>query len=72
MVGLPHPFWSGDSQGQESFLVPSGVKEPSNYDTHTHNHTHIHIYRKVYDSHEFGKRLMNLICVRILRSFAGV
>ena len=43
MVRLPHPLRSGDSQGQESFLLPSEDKESRNYDTHRHEHTHVHI-----------------------------
>ena len=32
IVRLPHP-WSGDSQGQETFLEPSANKQNCNYDT---------------------------------------
>ena len=32
IVRLPHP-WSGDSQGQETFLAPSADKQTRNYDT---------------------------------------
>ena len=42
VVRLPHP-WSGDSQGQETFLAPSADKQTRNYDTECSNH-HIYIY----------------------------
>ena len=32
IVRLPHP-WSGDSQGQETFLAPPADKQTRNYDT---------------------------------------
>ena len=34
---LPHP-WSGDSQGQETFLAPSADKQTRNYDIECSNH----------------------------------
>ena len=34
---LPHP-WSGDSQGQETFLAPSADKQTHNYETECLNH----------------------------------
>ena len=34
---LPHPR-SGDSQGQETFLVPSANKQTCNYDKECSNH----------------------------------
>ena len=37
IVRLPHP-WSGDSQGQETFLAPSTDKQTRNYDTECSNH----------------------------------
>ena len=37
IVRLPHPR-SGDSQGQETFLAPSGDKQTRNYDTECSNH----------------------------------
>ena len=37
MIRVPHP-WSGDSQGQETFLVPSADKETCNYDTEWSNY----------------------------------
>ena len=36
---LPHP-WSGDSQGQETFLAPSSDEQTHNYDTECSNHHH--------------------------------
>ena len=37
IVRLPHP-WSGDSQGQETFLAPSADKQTGNYDIECSNH----------------------------------
>ena len=37
IVRLPHP-WSGDSQGQETFLAPSADKQTRNYDIECPNH----------------------------------
>ena len=37
IVRLPHP-WSGDSQGQETFLAPSADKQTRNYDIECSNH----------------------------------
>ena len=37
IVRLPHPR-SGDSQGQETLLLPSGDKRTRNYDTECSNH----------------------------------
>ena len=37
IVKLPHPH-SGDSQGQKTFLAPSGNKQTRNYDTECSNH----------------------------------
>ena len=37
IVRLPHP-WSGDRQGQETFLAPSADKQTRNYDTECSNH----------------------------------
>ena len=37
IVKLPHP-WRGDSQGQETSLVPSADKQTRNYDTDYPNH----------------------------------
>ena len=37
IVRLPHP-WSGDSQDQETFLVPSSDKQTRKYDTECSNH----------------------------------
>ena len=37
IVRLPHPR-NGDSQGQETFLAPSGDKQTRNYDTECSNH----------------------------------
>ena len=37
IVRLPHPC-SGDSQGQETFLVPSADKQTRNYDIECSNH----------------------------------
>ena len=37
IVKLPHP-WSGDSQGQETFLAPSADKQIRNYDKECSNH----------------------------------
>ena len=34
---LPHP-WSGDSQGQETFLAPYADKQTRNYDIESSNH----------------------------------
>ena len=34
-VRLTHP-WSGDSQGQETFLAPSADKQTRNYDIYTY------------------------------------
>ena len=31
-------LWSGDSQGQETFLAPSADKQAHNYDTECSNH----------------------------------
>ena len=42
IVGLPHP-WSGDSQGQETFLAPSADKQTCNYDTECSNYMYIYI-----------------------------
>ena len=39
IVRLPHP-WSGDSQGQETFLAPSADKQTRNYDKECSNHHH--------------------------------
>ena len=36
-VRLPNP-WSGDSQGQETFLAPSADTQIRNYDTECSNH----------------------------------
>ena len=36
-VKLPHP-WSGDSQGQETFLASSADKQTRNYDIECSNH----------------------------------
>ena len=37
IVGLSHP-WSGESQGQETFLAPSADKPTCNYDIECSNH----------------------------------
>ena len=37
IVRLPHP-WSGDSQGQETFLAPSADKQIPNFDIECSNH----------------------------------
>ena len=37
IVRLPHP-WSGDSQGQETFLARSADMQTRNYDTECSNH----------------------------------
>ena len=37
IVRQPHP-WSGDSQGQETFLTSSADKQTHNYDTECSNH----------------------------------
>ena len=37
IVRLPHP-WSGDSQGQQTFLALSADKQTRNYDTECSNH----------------------------------
>ena len=39
IVRLPHP-WSGDSQGQDTFLAPSADKQTDNYHTECSNHHH--------------------------------
>ena len=36
IVRLPHP-WSGDSEGQETFLTPSADNQTRNYDTECSN-----------------------------------
>ena len=36
IVRLPHP-WSGDSEGQETFLRPSADNQTRNYDTECSN-----------------------------------
>ena len=41
IVGLPHS-WSGDSQGQETFLAPSADKQTCNYDTECSNYMYIY------------------------------
>ena len=43
IVRLPHP-WSGDSQGQETFLAPSADKQTRNYDTECSNHHRSIVY----------------------------
>ena len=37
IVRLPH-LWSGDSQGQKTFLASSADKQTRNYDTECSNH----------------------------------
>ena len=37
IVRLPNP-WSGDSQGQETFLAPTADKQARNYDTECSNY----------------------------------
>ena len=37
IVRLAHP-WSGDNQGQETFLTPSPDKQTRNYDIECSNH----------------------------------
>ena len=46
IVRVPHP-WSGDSQGQETFLAPSADKQTRNYDTEC-SHIYINIYMYIY------------------------
>ena len=43
---LPHP-WIGDSQGQDTFLVPSADKQTCNYDTRMLKLPSLHINPQV-------------------------
>ena len=57
IVRLPHS-WSGNSQGQETFLAPSADKQTRNYDIYLYIYwtNNIHIYTTSVPAHLFAIR----------------